>query len=87
MVEGIVEGAISSIARIALFLGRMVIEIVLMMTGETVLWVVTAGRRPPPWKVDHSERLAVTMVFFELSLWIGLATWLAILVLLRRVLS
>ena len=87
MLEGIVENAISGITRAALFLGRLVIEIVLMMTGEIVLWVVTAGRRPPPWKVDHSERLAVTMVFFELSLWVGLATWLTILVLLRRVLS
>jgi hypothetical protein len=87
MVESIVEGAVSGVARIALFIGRVVLGLVLMATGELVLWVVTAGRRPPPWKIDHPEHLAVTMVFFELSSWIGLATWLTILVLLRRVLS
>ena len=71
MLDDIVEGAFSGIARVTLFLARLVIEFVLMATGELVLWVVTAGRRRPPWEVDHSERLAVTLLFFQLSTWVG----------------
>jgi hypothetical protein len=70
---GIVLDFLEEIGKFILWL---VFDVVMVVTGEVVLWTLTAGRRKPRWDLYMSERPAKFVVFSELSCWVGIATWL-----------
>ena len=58
------------------FMFWLIFDVVMVATGETVLWVLTGGRRTPRWDLYTSERPSSFVVFSELSCWVGMASWL-----------
>ena len=63
------------------FAVRVVFDLVMVTTGEIVMWGLTAGRRKPRWDLYTSESPTRFVVFQERSVWVGMATWLLVLVL------
>ena len=53
-----------------------IIELLCMGTGEIVLFIVILGKHKPSWKNDKDT--IGWAAFEELSLWIGMAFWLAV---------
>jgi hypothetical protein len=79
MIDDIVEGSIGLVLRFFLYL---VFDVVMISTGELVIWAATLGRRKPRWDFYTSEKSpSLFVVFSEASCWVGIATWLGILVL------
>ena len=73
------------IEEIAKLLFWMVFEVLFLWTGEVVLYIVTLGRRRPRWNLHaNKESASKSFVFAELSLWIGIAFWLIVAVLVYK---
>jgi len=72
------------IEEIAKFLFRIIFDVLMVGTGEVVLWVMTGGRRTPRWDQFASERPARMVVLSELSCWVGIASWLVMLGIVHR---
>jgi len=54
------------------------IEIPLIWLGEIVLWILTLGRRQPQWDCHAGEGGGAFVLLSTISLWVGLATAIAI---------
>ena len=79
MIDDIAEGSLRLVARYFLYI---LFDVVMISTGELVIWAATLGRRKPRWDLYTSEKSpSLFVVFSEVSCWVGIATWLAILVL------
>ena len=63
---GIVVDIIADLARHVLWI---LFDLVMVATGEVVLWAVTGGRRKPRWDLYTLERPASFVVFSQLSCW------------------
>lgn len=70
---------------IAGFLFRLFFELLLTWTGEVVLFVITLGKHKPRWDLYTNDTPCRFVVFSEISLWIGAAFWVALVVLLCKV--
>jgi hypothetical protein len=70
----------------ARFLFWLVCEVLLVWTGEAVLWGATFGRHRPRWDAYAGESPGRFVVFSEVSLWVGAAFWVAVVYLGYRVL-
>jgi hypothetical protein len=81
---GIVVDIVEEVAK---FILRLVLDVVMVTTGEVVLWALTGGRHKPRWDLYTSERPAKFVVLSELSCWIGMATWLIAIVTIYRLIS
>jgi hypothetical protein len=57
---------------------RTLLSIPLYLTGECLIYVVTAGRRKPSWLLADGAEGALRD---GLSMWIGLLFWAAVLAL------
>jgi hypothetical protein len=57
---------------------RSLLAIPLYLTGECVLYVVTAGRCKPSWQLSNGTERELRD---SLSAWIGLLVWAAVLAL------
>ena len=57
------------------FILRFVCEVFLTWTGEIVLFIFTFGKHSPRWDLYTRESPGRFVVFSEISLWIGFATW------------
>jgi hypothetical protein len=68
MLDGIVEGIIE-------FIFHVIINILLITTGEVIITIITFGARPFPWNIE-SEPVVKSMVIFQISFWIGLFFWI-----------
>ena len=45
-------------------------------TGEYVLYVLSLGKRKPPWhRVSRREEPLKDTILFEATTWLGAATW------------
>ena len=64
---------------------RIVFEGLFSLTGEIVLFVVSFGKRKPRWDLYVNERPLKFYVFNELSMYIGIVTWLILLVSIKWV--
>lgn len=67
------------IETVAEFIFHIVIEIFLVSSGEIVRWLVSGGRHRPRWDLYTSEQPAKFIVFSEVSFWIGLLSWVALI--------
>lgn len=74
------------IVDVILFVVRIVVEILFVMTGEVILFVFTLGRHKPRWDLYTSERPVRFLVFSEVSGWIGIAFWLVVAAVASRLL-
>ena len=68
MIQSIVESIIE-------FIFHVIINIVLIMTGEIIISVCTFGARPFPWNIEK-ESIVKSMVVYELGFWVGLFFWI-----------
>ncbi len=72
------------IAEIVLFIFWLLISFVLLFTGDIVLMILTIGKHKPTWS-RYREKSGIGMqVFAELIFWIGLGTWIVILIFADR---
>ena len=62
---------------IAKFLFRFVFEILCTWTGEIVPFLITFGKHKPRWNLYTKESPSRFVIFSEISLWIGMAFWIA----------
>jgi hypothetical protein len=69
------------------FLFRMIFAILFVGTGELILYVVTLGRHRPRLLSRTKESESRLFIFTELSLWVGMAFWLLVAVLVYRLLA
>jgi hypothetical protein len=68
------------------FLGWLVCDVFLTLTGEGILYTVTLGRHKIRWDLYADEPATKSVVFSELSFWIGVAFWIAVIALVYRLL-
>jgi hypothetical protein len=66
------------------FLWWLIVDVFLTLTGEGVLSVVTLGKHKIRWDLYADERATKYVVFSERSLWVGVAFWVAVIVLVYR---
>ena len=70
---------------IAKFILKFIIGLFLICTGEVILFVITFGKYKPSWKMFTKEDgLSWSEIFSHLSLYVGLAFWIIIIVLVRK---
>ena len=72
------------IEEVAKFILRLIFDLLFAWTGEIVLFVMTLGRHKPRWDLYTKESPARFLIFSEISLWIGMAFWVAAVALLYR---
>lgn len=58
------------------------LQMFLVATGETVLFVLTWGQRKPRWDLYTNENCGRFFLFSELSGWVGITFWIAAIALL-----
>jgi hypothetical protein len=75
------------IVEIIKILLRLVFEILFAWTGEIVLYIITFGRHNPRWDLYAKQSPARFVIFSEISLWIGMAFWIAVIALLYKLLA
>jgi hypothetical protein len=68
MTQSIIEGIVE-------FIFQVIINILLITTGEVIIAICTFGARPFPWNIEK-EPILKSMIVFELSFWIGLFFWI-----------
>lgn len=73
MLDDLAEGSVRVILR---FFVRLFFEVIFFYTGEIVLALVTFGTRKPRWNYYTDESATKFVIFTELSVWVGFATWL-----------
>jgi hypothetical protein len=59
------------------FTFRLIFEILFSWTGEVVLFIISFGKHKPRWDLYSEESPSRFVIFSEISLWIGLAFWIA----------
>lgn len=65
---------------------HVVIDVLLISTGELILYVVTLGRHRPIWKPRRGRRISKFIIFTNASALIGLGGWLVVGILIGRAL-
>lgn len=73
MLDDIAEGSIKVFFR---FIIRLLFEIVFFYTGEIILYALSFGPKKPRWDYYAHEKPTLFVLFTELSIFIGIATWL-----------
>jgi len=59
------------------FIFRIVFEIIMVWTGEIILYIITLGKRRPRWDLYNKDTFPRFAVFTEISCWIGITFWIA----------
>lgn len=72
---------------IAKFLFCFVFEILFTWTGEIVLFLITFGKHKPRWDFYTKESPSRFVIFSEISLWIGMAFWITVIVVSYKLLT
>jgi hypothetical protein len=75
------------IEEIAKFTFRLIFEILFSCTGEIVLFIISFGKHKPRWDLYAEESPGRFVIFSEISLWIGLAFWIAAIAVTYRLLT
>lgn len=79
MIDDIAEETTKGIFRtIARFLFSVIVEAILLYTGEIVLFLITAGHKKPRWDYYALEKPSKFVILTDVSVLIGFATWLSI---------
>ena len=69
------------------FLGRFLLEIPIMWTGEILLCLFSFGKRKPRWDLYADESGSKFVIFTDISLWIGLVFWLVVVMLIIKLIN
>jgi hypothetical protein len=64
---------------IAKFIFRFLFEIVFTWTGEILLYLITFTKHKPRWDLYTKDSFSRFVIFSEISLWIGMAFWVAVI--------
>ncbi len=75
------------IAGLLIGLIRLVVVVLSFCTGDIILFLLSLGHRKPFWKRDEDEPLIQSIFLIELSWWVGLLFWLAIIVIVKNLLN
>ncbi len=67
------------------FTVRCVFEMLCFYTGEIVLYLLTFGQRKPRWDYYMNEKPIKYAIFTEMSTYIGIAFWIAVVALVVNV--
>ena len=73
--EEVAKGFFRAAARVFF---SIIIELFIFYTGELVLFVITLGSKKPRWDYYTEEKPSKFVIFTEMSLWVGVASWLFI---------
>ena len=69
------------------FLGKFLLEIPIMWTGEIVLFLFSLGKRKPRWNLYADESGNRFVIFTDISLWLGIAFWFGVVVLVIQLMN
>ena len=69
------------------FIIKFFLEIVFFYTGEIILFLISFGRKKPRWDYYTNATASKFVVFTEISEWIGLLFWIAIIVLIVKIIK
>jgi len=75
------------IEEIAKFIFRFIFEILFTWTGEIVLYVITFTKHKPRWDLYTEDSLSRFVIFSEISLWIGMPFWIAVVAVTYKLLT
>ena len=71
----------------AKFILQVILEAFFTWTGEIVLFVLTFGKHKPRWDLYTKESPSRFVIFSEVSLWIGIAFWIASIAITYKILT
>jgi hypothetical protein len=66
------------------FLFEVVFGAIFCWTGEIILFLLTLGKHKPRWDLYTKESATRFVIFSEISAWIGVVFWFAVLVLVIK---
>lgn len=66
------------IETIAEFIVHTIVCVLLVSTGQAILFAVTFGRYRPDWHKYAERDVGLSVLAFEASFWIGAAFWFAV---------
>jgi len=69
------------------FILQIIFEIFFTWTGELVLFILTFGKHKPRWDLYTKESPSRFVIFSEVSLWIGIAFWIAAIAITYKILT
>ncbi len=70
----------------AKFLLQIIFGFLFTWSGEIVLFIVTLGKHKPRWDLYTRESPSRFVIFSEISLWIGMAFWMAVIAIAYKIL-
>jgi hypothetical protein len=71
----------------AKFILQVILEAFFTGTGEIVLFVFTFGKHKPRWDLYSKESPSRFVIISEVSLWIGIAFWIAAIAITYKLLT
>jgi hypothetical protein len=71
----------------AKFVLQVILEAFFTWTGEIVLFVISLGKHKPRWDLYTKESPSRFVIFSEISLWIGIAFWIAAITVTYKILT
>jgi hypothetical protein len=80
MVNSIVENIVE-------FIFQMIFEVLFFYTGEIVLYVISFTKKKPRWDFYAKASATKFVLLTELSVWIGIAFWICIIILAVKLFS
>jgi hypothetical protein len=69
------------------FVLQVVLEAFLTWTGEVILFFFSFGKHKPRWDLYAKESPSRFVIFSEISLWIGIAFWIAAIAITCKMLT
>jgi len=63
---------------------RLIFAMLFAWTGEIVLFVISIGTHKPRWDLYAKQSSCRFVIFSEISLWIGMTFWVAIITVLYK---
>lgn len=69
------------------FLFWFVFDVLFIWTGEVILYLITFGKHRPRWDLYTEESPSRFVIFSELSFWVGVVFWIAVVVLAYKLLA
>lgn len=66
------------------FLVRLLVDVLMVYSGEEVLFLATLSRRKPRWDYYANETGGRFVVCTEISFWIGAVFWIAVAVMIQH---
>jgi hypothetical protein len=69
------------------FILQIIFEVFFTWTGEIVLYVITFGKHKPIWDLYTKESPSRFVIFSEVSLWIGIAFWIAAIAITYKIIT